>query len=1269
MRSFSAFILLFIINLALLAQNPTLTTSLIWQDNLKQTRLLPDFKGATRNADFFPEYILVLPYTGGSYELTVVSSETFPKNKTKDVPNLNKLPSVFQLKQEIFYARKQAYIRLSIVPIKQNQSGSLDRITTFQVTKTTTRSAISKNIIQAKNYNSSSVLQSGNWFKIKVDKSGIYKLTYAQLKALGLTNPETVRIYGNGGKVLPTMNNVSHPDDLNELAILFVEKTKGTFTDDDYVLFYAQGPVTWTYSNTSKLYRHQQHPYSAYAYYFLTSDLGPGKTISTQAIPSNAANQNVTSFDDYNYHEYNRYNLLNSGAEWYGELFNAVTTSYNFTFTFDNISSTAGKIYFDAVARSSNVNTFSILYQGQTATQTSTSAVSYASSDPYATEAATTCSFTPVSATISLDVNYNRYSDPDAQGWLNYIGVNIRRPLSWTGSQMAFRDQYSSGSGNISTFNLGNANSAIVVWDVSDLNNVSNISTSRTSGTLSFNANTDTIHEFIAFDPTKDGYSPIISGDDVGAVSNQNLHELGATDYIIVTPPDFLSQANELASYRKNTDGYRVTVATTSQIYNEFSSGMKDVSAIRNFIKMFYDRANQTSDLPKYLLLLGDGTYNNFSTDSSNPNFIPTYQSKNSISESDSFVSDDFFGLLDDNEGDATGLLDISIGRIPIQKSSDADSVISKIKRYATTNNFGTWRNHLCFLADDGDSNLHMQQADEIAEKIKSTHPVFNIEKIYLDAYQQYTSSNEQSYPDASKQFENSIRKGDLIINYTGHGGESGLTNEKIITTSTIEAYNNRNFLPLFITASCEFSRWDDVEVDGLNSFKDKTSAGELMLTHPSGGAIALFSATRIVYSGPNFELNKAFYNYAFNIDPQTSKPYRLGDIIRLAKNDLGSEINHRSFALLGDPALQLANPQLVNIHTDSVNGKSTTTAIDTIKALSKVTLSGSVYNSSGIKDLSFNGTLWVTVFDKEITNKNLQNEGEPLFSFKKQENIVYKGKATITKGAFHFSFIVPKDINYSYDAGKISYYATNEQSDRSGYYKNFIIGGLSNTPVSDTQGPTLKVYLNNDNFANGAMVNTTPQLIAYVEDNNGINTTGTGIGHDITATIDENTSNKLILNDYYESDQDSYQKGKIIYPFSGLSEGSHSLKLKVWDIANNSTESIINFVVVQSDELKLQHVLNYPNPFTTHTSFYFNHNKPSQQLDVIIQIFTVAGRLIKTIRTTVNTSSYLAGPISWDGLDDFGDKLGRGVYIYRLKVKDPTGKTGEKYEKLLILR
>jgi hypothetical protein len=1269
MKSFSVFILLFAFNFTLLAQNPALTENLTWQDNTKQDRLLPDFKGSFRDADLFPEYISVQSYNGGSYELSSVSSEIFPKDKTKDVPNLNKLPSAFQLKQEIFYSKKRAYVRLSFIPVRKNQSGNVERITAFQIVNVSTRSAISKSVIQSKSYKSASVLQSGNWFKIKVDKSGIYKLNYSQLKTIGITNPGTLRIYGNGGKVLPTMNNVSHPDDLNELPVLFVEKTTGTFTDGDYILFYAQGPVTWTYSSTSKLYHHQMHPSSAYAYYFLTSDLGSGKTVNTQVAPSTSVNQIVTSFDDYGYHEYNRYNLLSSGAEWYGELLNAVTTSYSFSFAFDNINTTAGKLYFDAVARSSNLNTFSILYQNQTIGQTSTSAISYASSDPYATEAKTTASFTPVSATINLEINYNRYSDPDAQGWLNYIGVNVRRPLSWTGSQLAFRDQYSAGTGNISTFSLSNVNTSISVWDVSDLNNVSAISTNLTSGTLSFNANTDSIREFIAFDPTKDGYTPITSGDDVGAVGNQNLHGLSSTDYIIVTHPDFSSQANELASYRKSNDGYKVTVATTNQIYNEFSSGMKDVSAIRNFIKMFYDRATQTSELPKYLLLLGDGTYNNYSTDSSNPNFIPTYQSENSISESDSFVSDDFFGLLDDNEGDATGLLDISIGRIPIQKSSDADSVISKIKRYATTSNFGTWRDHICFLADDGDSNLHMQQADEIAEKIKAAHPVFNIEKIYLDAYQQYTSSNEQSYPDASKQFENSIRKGDLIINYTGHGGESGLTNEKIITTSTIEAYNNRNLLPIFLTASCEFSRWDDVEVDGLNSFKDKTSAGELMLTHPSGGAIALFSATRIVYSGPNFELNKAFYDYAFNIDPLTNKPYRLGDIIRLAKNDLGSEINHRSFALLGDPALQLANPQLVNIHTDSINGKSTASAIDTIKALSKVTLSGSVYNASGIKDQTFSGTLWVTVFDKEITNKNLQNEGEPLFSFKKQENIVYKGKATVTKGSFRFSFIVPKDINYSYDAGKISYYTTDGQSDRSGYYKSFTIGGLSSNPVTDTEGPTLKVYLNSDNFANGAMVNSTPQLLAYVEDDNGINTTGTGIGHDITATIDESTSSKLILNDYYEADQDSYQKGKVVYPFTGLSEGAHTLKLKVWDVANNSTESTINFVVVESDELILQHVLNYPNPFTTHTSFYFNHNKPSQQLEVQIQIFTVAGRLVKTIRTTVNTSGYLAGPISWDGLDDFGDKIGRGVYIYRLKVKDSTGKAGEKYEKLLILR
>lgn len=1243
--------------------------SLTWKDNDKtRQNALPLFSGANLNLLGLPIYNEVLANNGETYQLQVTASETVNENLILDKNIKKQLSQSFELKQELYNKRKEPFIQLTVLPYRFNPTkGVVERITSFRIIKSNTNQAFTRkanNNIQH-TYNSSSVLKTGRWYKIRIDQTGIQKLTYSQLKELGIQNPENVRVYGNDGKKLPTQNSESKPDDLNEIPTLQVSKS-GTFSDGDFVLFYAEKGETWQYDATKKLFKHKKNPFSSYTYCYLTSDLGKGKTVQTINEPSTAANQIVTSFDDYAYNESDTENLLHSGSEWYGELFSAIVTNYSFNYTFPHLAtSSTGKVYFDAAAQSSQYCTFSINYNSTTIGQGST----YPSdANTWATKANGSFSFNPNTDNINLKINFSRQSDPDAKGWLNYIGVNVRRNLTMDNAPLAFRDQNSFGVGNIAQFNIQNTTASTLIWDITNINEVGQMQSSSSGNGKSFKANADILRQYIAFDPTRDGVTPTLKGDNLGLVENQNLHGLPNNQLIIVTHPNFINAANSLANFRKTNDKLTTTVVTTNQIYNEFSAGIPDVSAIRNFVKMFYDRATNAQEAPRYLLLIGDGSYDNHTINPNNPNFIPSYESENSTIESLTYVSDDFFGLLDNNEGDTDGLLDIGIGRFPVQTADQADSIVGKIKRYATANNFGQWRNQFCFLADDGDNNMHLEQADKLANKIIAEHPTFNVEKIFLDAYQQVTTSSGQSYPDVNKQFEDRIRKGALIINYTGHGGVLGLTNEQVITNNTINNYNNYSMLPLFITASCEFSRWDDVDMTSTNKFSDKTSAGEYTLLNTKGGTIALFTTTRVVIAYQNFDINNYFYNYTFKIDPLTNQPYRLGDIVRLAKDEAGSSINNRCFTLLGDPSLMLANPAITTIRTDSINGTSTNLAIDTIKALSKVRINGSVCDASGVLDPTFNGTLTVIIFDKATKRKNLQNEGDPIVEFYTQENTIYKGKVSVENGKFQFSFIVPKDINYSYGLGKISYYAENEKSDRTGVFNKAVIGGLSSNAVTDTKGPTIKLGMNSISFANGSIVNQTPNLMANIEDENGINTSGIGVGHDITAVLDDNTNNKFVLNDYYEADKDSYNKGKLVYPFTSLSEGSHKLKLKVWDVANNSSESTIDFVVMKNESLTIEHVLNYPNPFTTKTNFYFNHNKPGQILDIQIQIFTVAGKLVKTIRTTSNSTGFTSEPIFWDGKDDYGDKIGRGVYIYRLKVKDQDGKTAEKYEKLLLL-
>ncbi|MBA7484773.1 hypothetical protein ES707_20304 [subsurface metagenome] len=713
-----------------------------------------------------------------------------------------------------------------------------------------------------------------------------------------------------------------------------------------------------------------------------------------------------------------------------------------------------------------------------------------------------------------------------------------------------------------------------------------------------------------------------------------------------------------MAAYRHDHDGLDTVVLTPVQIYNEFSSGTPDVSAIRDFLKMLYDRAGTENEMPMYVLLFGDGSYDNKGTGVNNTNFIPTYQSENSISRTGSFVTDDFFGLLDDNEGGSAGLVDIGIGRFPVSSVEEAINLLNKTLSYDMTGNMGDWRNAICFIGDDEDGNLHMRQADELARYVENKYPSFTIAKIYLDAYSQISTPSGARYPDVNKALNQRIGKGALIINYTGHGGANGLAHERILNIDDIVSWENADKLPLFMTATCEFSRFDEYE---------STSAGEMVLLNPRGGGIALLSTTRLVYAGPNHELNERFYEYVFEKNARDEN-YRLGDIIRLTKNAASGGINKRNFTLLGDPAVMLAYPGK-QLRVTAINGIDISQSVDTLKALSRVTIAGQVEDDLGMWMQDFNGILYPTVFDKISSITTLSNDGDPEFLFSLRNRILYKGKATVSQGLFSFSFIVPKDIAYQYGFGKLSLYGAGLQEDASGAFDRVVIGGSADSVINDTRGPDMRLYMNDENFVFGGMTDANPELLVFVSDSNGINTIGSGIGHDITAILDQNSNQAIVLNDFYEADTDSYQSGKIRYPLKSLDAGSHSLTIKVWDVYNNSSEEVLDFVVNTEDDLVLKHVLNYPNPFTTHTQFFFEHNQPDQDLEVIIQVFTISGKLVKTIEQNVPSSGFRTAPIDWDGLDDFGSRIGRGVYIYRVKVRTALGEKAEKYEKLVILR
>ncbi len=1193
-------------------------------------------------------------------ELLNQEFEQFDYKEINNISSLNNLSSDIEIETAIVYIRKIPYQAISFIPLRKNpRTNRIERLVRFSLSLRPEANLKSTLQTPAGNrYTDHSVLKSGSWIKIKVTFNGIYQLTYDELLNLGIDNPANVRIYGNGGGMLSALNINQCIDDLVENPIWFEKGSDGIFNSGDYILFYGQEANIWQYDQTSNFYQQILHKFSDGSYYFLTSDLGKGKEIQTELPPSGIVNTIITEFDDHYHYEKEDRNLIHSGNEWYGEKFDVVTIQ-DFAFTIHNpITSEPVRAKINLLSRAPSTTSFIIYANSQYLGSISipeTNLSLYTAT--YAHSESDTFRFYINDENVEIRLQYDKKT-ASAQGWLDYITLNARRKIQMVNSQLQFRDCRSIGPGNISEFRISGVTSPLQVWDITDPTTPLALTANQSGSIVSFTCRTDSLKEFIAFTQDGEFLKPLMEGNDVGPIENQDLHGLDPVDYIIISHPDFIEQARRLAAFRYDHDQLNNAVVTPQQIYHEFSSGKPDIAALRNFVKMFYDRASTENEMPKYLLLFGDGSFDNKTISENNTNYILTYQSNNSLSPVSSFLTDDYFGLLDEDEEIASGAVDIGIGRFPVSSAQEAESVVDKTISYDQPDKMGDWRNSLCFIGDDEDGNLHMSQADELAQYVENHYPFFVISKIFLDAYPQISTPSGQRYPDVNEAINQRITKGALIINYTGHGGANGLAHERIIGINDIVSWQNQDKLPLFMTATCEFSRFDDYE---------ETSAGELALLNPDGGGIALLTTTRLVYSGPNHVLNEHFYEIVFEKD-DNNQNYRLGDIIRLTKNATGPGTNKRNFTLLGDPAVMLAYPKY-KIKTTAINGVNITEYVDTLKALRKVSISGQIEDEKGSLLSDFNGILYPTIFDKSIVLNTLGNDGGQPFPFNLQNRILYKGKSSVRNGQFTFNFVVPKDISYNYGHGRLSYYANNRSSDASGSFREVIIGGSADPIVDDNIGPQIEIFMNDENFVFGGITDENPRLLIHVSDSNGINTIGSGIGHDITAVLDNNAKSPIVLNEYYEADMDSYKSGKISYPFRELSEGRHNLQVKVWDVYNNSSEEYLEFVVTSGEDLILKHVLNYPNPFTTRTSFFFEHNYPDGEMDVLIQIFTVSGKLVKTIQQHVTSTGYRSDPIDWDGLDDFGNRIGRGVYIYRIKVRSANGQTVEKFEKLVILR
>ena len=1239
----------------------------IVQTNDNQEITLPLVKNNFFDENNIPVYTASINVQNGlivqNYQIKNVKYSNLPVNSSKNI-NTSKIPSELVSEFGIGKLRNKSLAKLTITPlVKENNQIKKLISFTLEYSLQTENNAAFKKEVPTPVYSTNSVLANGTWFKFAVDTTGVFKIDKTLLEEIGIStsnlDPRNIRIFGNGGNLLPQLNGAFRYDDLQENAIHVIGQEDNIFNNEDYILFYAQGPDSWNINyDDFKLTKHITNIYTDKAYYFITVDNGIGKRMSTSDEISLAPNEQINSYQDYLVHEIEKINLFSNGQQWMGEDF-SFNEIQSFQFYFNDIDDSQELTLRVRGVASAFTNTqMTATINGQNLVNLNFDALSTTSYNLAIPEESYN-STNINQENLQIEITYNNLGNPSAKAFLDYIEILGTKKLNANDKQFSFRNTSATNTNSIYEYQIQNNSNIYEVWDVSDHINPKNIINQSASTDFRFKTYGGINKEYIVVHPADFLIPESIPNN---FVDNQNLHNLSDVEYIIITENYLLSEAGRLAEFHRENSKLNAMVIDLDQIYNEFGSGSPDLTAIRDFIRFLYLTATSDNKKVKYVCLFGDTSYDFKDRITNNNNIVPAFQSYQSFNLVTSYVTDDYFGIMDDYEGELKGfdMQDVATGRYPVTTLLEAKHAIDKTLNYYSTNTYGDWRNSLTFVADDPDNPnefVLQKTVDLITEDIKANKPEFNIVKIYSDAHKQVTTAGGEKYPTVNTAIANTVETGTLVVDYFGHGGINGWANEGILRVPEIQAWKNFNMLPLFITVTCEFSKFDNPL---------QPSAGEFTLLNSNGGATSMISTTREIFISIGQFFNRNLVKKLFGFQGEN---YTISEALMYTKQDF-STVQRFFIYNFGDPAMRLAQAK-PNILITKINDVDITQSLDTLKALSHIKMAGIVTDDNNNILSDFNGTLSATIYDKPLDKSTLDNDNfGKVMEFTSIESKIFKGRASVTNGNFSFDFIVPKDIRIAYGNGKISLYADDKIKDKSGYNLDVKIGGIDTDAPADNEGPMIKLFMNDESFVDGGNTSESPIIFAMLEDNSGINTSITSVDHDIIAILDNDNANPFVLNDYYETELDNFKKGEVKFPLHNLEPGLHTIKFKCWDTYNNPSESTLSFIVVDDSDLILSNVLNYPNPFINYTEFWFNHNKPNELLDVQVQIFTVSGKLVKTLNQSVRSEGLLSREISWNGLDDFGNKIGKGVYVYKLHVRSLLSNTKAiKFEKLVILQ
>ncbi len=1084
-----------------------------------------------------------------------------------------------------------------------------------------------------------SVLSEGEWVKMSLKNPGMYRINYQTLKDMGFDpdqiDPKNIAIYGLTGGKLPQANSTQYPSDLIEMNIKVLGEEDGVFNENDLILFYADAVDDIEYLANKRRFRVEKNPYAIEMHYFLTIQTQKGKRIK-RALNLGLEHPAIHHYSNLIHHEDELRNLLQSGRAWFGELIPA-QSAFNFRQTLAPLKED-GKFRLEISAMAQafvdtklnvGVNdqeigelSFSAIPDQQYGIKGNEQSLLYEGSNQLFN-----------TSDFHLSLNFDPAGSNNARAFLNKITLELELKAHFDQNQELFRLPPQTQTA-VATMHINTTNNDIQVWNVKQALHPEYQDFEQSEHDIKFGYFADLYQEYVIFQtdelPIPNFFEPI---------TNQNLSGSPAEDFLIITHPLFESAAQRLAQFREQQDGLKTMVVTPEKIYNEYSGGRQDVSAIRNFIRHQYQKGQL-----KYVLMFGKGSYDYRNIIDKDGNFVPTYESRNSLHPLLTFSSDDYFGFLEDDEGEweesrsGDHSLDIGIGRIPATSIAQAETMVDKIIHYQTqSETFGSWRSRLVFVADDGDFNIHQRDADQLATAVDDNAPAFETAKIYLDQYRQERLPNGERSKAATKALTDAVNKGALVVNFTGHGSETTWMQEQVLTFNTIEDWQNPNRLPFVITATCEFGRNDDAQI---------FSGAEKLIFQENGGAIGMLTTARPVFASSNFALNQALYNII--LKNEGGYP-RLGDIIKFTKNNALRGSLNRNFILLGDPSMRLAYPKH-KVEFTTIN-EQTPSSSDTLKAMQPISLTGKIVSDQQTV-FGFNGSILVQLIDKAQTKITLGSDNPP-FEYQERDQVLFKGRTEVKNGLFELQFTIPKNIDYSFGRGKLMAYAfdTLHQEDALGSSNSFTLGGTFEQPITDVNPPQIQVFLNDTLQPIQGLYPGQVLSIIQLSDDSGINISQAVPGQNITLTLNDSITE--VVTHLWEPQSSDGTRGQLIFPWSQLPQGTHTLTAKAWDIFGNPQTETVHFAVSQEATI-IYAIKNYPNPFINETTFEIIHNLVGSDLEVLIEVIDAQSKsIVSLVKNFVNADSNLR--MTWNRNNGEEQPVGAGIYLYQIHLTSKT--------------